>query len=118
MLAAGPLAQHYAAIVAEWSSPGGTTLLLNDGVTPSAGELADLASRGIHVEVGSVLEAKDGANGIGLVVRDGRRYGLAALFVLPHTQVPGGFAQQLGCELESGPRVPSTRPMLVRRRRH
>ena len=102
VLAAGPLAQHYSAIVAEWSSPEGTTLFLNEGVAPSSSELADLTSRGIHVESGSVLEAKDAASGIELVVRGGQRYDLAALFVLPHTQLPGGFAQQLGCEVESG----------------
>jgi thioredoxin reductase len=103
VLGAGPVAQHYAAIVAEWSSPQGTTLFLDDGVTPSAGELAELTSRGIHVESNRVLEAKDGASGIELTVREGRRYDVAALFVLPHTQLPGGFARQLGCELESGP---------------
>jgi thioredoxin reductase len=103
VLGAGPVAQHYAAIVAEWSSPEGTTLFLNDGVKPSAGELAELTSRGIHVESSSVLEAKDWASGIELVVRGGRCYEVAGLFVLPHTRLPGGFAQQLGCELESGP---------------
>ena len=36
-------------------------------------------------------------------MREGRRYDIAGLFVLPRTQLPGLFAQQLGCELESGP---------------
>jgi thioredoxin reductase len=103
VLGGGPVGQHYALIVAEWSSPEGTTLFLNDGVAPSTGELAELTSRGINVESSGVLEAKDGASGMELVVRDGRRYDLAALFVLPHTELLGGFAQQLGCELESGP---------------
>jgi len=102
VLGAGPVAQHYAAIVAEWSSREGTTLFLNDGVAPSTGELAELTSRGIHVESASVLEAKDGASGMELVVRGGRQYGLAAVFVLPQTRLPGAFAQQLGCEIESG----------------
>ena len=101
VLGAGPVALHYAAIVAEWGE--GTTLFLNDGVTPSASERAELTSRGIDVEASSVIEGRDGASGIELVVREGRRYDIAGLFVLPHTQLPGGFAQQLGCELESGP---------------
>ena len=82
VLGAGPVAQHYAAIVAEWISPEGTTLFLHDGVKPSVGELAGLTSRGIHVESSRVLEAKDGASGIELVVREGRRYDVAGLFVL------------------------------------
>jgi hypothetical protein len=73
-----------------------TSLFLNDGVTPLAGEFAELTSRGTQAESSSVLEAKDGASGIELIVREGRRYDVAGLFVLPHTQVPGGFAQQLG----------------------
>ena len=103
VLGSGPIAQHYAAIVSEWSSPDGTTLFLDDGVAPSAGEIAELASRGIRVESSKVLEAKDGASGLEVVVREGRRYDVSGLFVLPHTQLPGAFAQQLGCEVESGP---------------
>jgi thioredoxin reductase len=102
VLGAGPVAQHFAAIVAEWSSSEGTTLFLNDGAAPSEGELAHLTSRGIHLERSGLLEANDGPSGIELVVREGRRYDLAALFVLPHTQLLGAFAQQLGCELENG----------------
>jgi thioredoxin reductase len=30
-------------------------------------------------------------------------FDVAGLLVLPHTRLPGAFAQQLGCELESGP---------------
>jgi thioredoxin reductase len=106
VLGAGPVAQHFAAIVAEWSSSEGTTLFLNDGAAPSEGELAHLTSRGIHLERSGLLEANDGPSGIELVVREGRRYDLAALFILPHTQLLGGFAQQLGCELENGPTGP------------
>jgi thioredoxin reductase len=103
VLGAGPIAHHYAAIVAEWSSPGGTTLFLNAGDMPSAKERADLASRRINVESSGVLEATDGTAGVDLIVRDGRRYPLGGLFVLPRTHLAGDFARQLGCELENGP---------------
>ncbi len=36
-------------------------------------------------------------------MKGGRRYDLAGLFVLPSTRLPGGFAEQLGCEVETGP---------------
>jgi len=103
VLGAGPVAQHFAAIVAEWSASEGTTLFLNDGAAPSQEELAEMVARGIHVEHSTVLTTKDGPSGIEVVVRGERRYDLAALFVLPHTHVLGGFAEQLGCDLESGP---------------
>jgi len=103
VLAAGPLAMHYAVIVAEWGMPGETTLFLNEGTPPQTTELAELASRGIHVEADAVLEARDAAAGIELFVKGGRRYDLAGLFVLPSTRLPGGFAEQLGCEVETGP---------------
>lgn len=103
VLGAGPVAQHYAAMVAEWSAPQGTTLFLSDGDALSDGELAEMASRGIHVEPGTVLETTDGPSGIEVVVGGGRRYDLSALFVLPRTHLPGGFAEQLGCDRERGP---------------
>lgn len=103
VLAAGPVAAHYASIVAEWSRPGDTTLFLHDGSAPEPAELADLAARGIRVERDRVLEATDAPSGIELAVHGGRRYELAAVFAAPWTQLPGGFADQLGCEVEVGP---------------
>jgi thioredoxin reductase len=47
VLGAGPLALHYAAIVAEWSSPEGTTLFLSDGVTLSASEAGGKLTLGL-----------------------------------------------------------------------
>ena len=103
VLAAGPFAVHYAAIVAEWGMPGETTLFLNEGTPPQATELAELASRGIRIEADGVLEARDGTPGIELLVKGGRQYDLAGLFILPRTRLPGGFAEQLGCEVQTGP---------------
>jgi thioredoxin reductase len=102
VLAAGPVAVHYASIVSQWGKPGETVLFLNEGVPPEPAELAELESRGIRLEAGAVLEARDAAAGIELVVRDGRRHELAAVFAAQRTRLPGDFAGQLQCEVEVG----------------
>lgn len=103
VLAAGPLAMHYATIVAEWGMSGETTLFLDEGTPPQPNELAELAARGIRVDAAGVLEARDSAAGMELLLKNERRYDLAGLFVLPRTRLPGHFAEQLGCEVETGP---------------
>jgi thioredoxin reductase len=102
VLAAGPVALHYASIVNEWGKPGETVLFLNGGIAPEPAELAELQSRGIRVEAGPVLEAKDASTGIELVVQGGPRRELAAVFAAQNTRLPGDFASQLGCEVELG----------------
>ena len=103
VLAAGPVATHYATIVAEWGKPGETTLFLNEGTPLEASERAQLASRRIHVESEAIAEATDAPAGIRLLMNTGRVHDLAGVFVVPHTHLPGGFAEQLGCEVETGP---------------
>jgi thioredoxin reductase len=105
VLATGPLAIHYAQLVAEWATPGGTTVFLDEKLEPSAEELASLAVRGVIVERGRVVRA-EGDGGIVLRLHDGRTSTLAALFVMPHTRLPSGFAEQLGCAIEEGPTGP------------
>lgn len=97
---------HYAQIVNEWSTPGQTTLFLQEGVVPSAEQLAELAERRIAVERATVVAAEGPEAGIVLRLGDGRAAALAALFVMPDTYLPGGFAEQLGCAIEQGPTGP------------
>jgi thioredoxin reductase len=106
VLATAPLAIHYAQLVAEWSTPGGTTVFLDESFEPSAEELASLAARGIVVERSKVVAAEGPGGGIVLRLQDGRSKNLAALFVMPHTHLPGAFAEQLGCAIEEGPTGP------------
>jgi thioredoxin reductase len=106
VLATSPHSPHYAQIVAEWSAPGGTTLFLQDGAEPSLEQLAELSASRIAVERAKVVAAEGGSSGILLRLQDERRVELAALFVMPDTVLPGGFAEQLGCALEMGPTGP------------
>jgi len=106
ILATSPHAIHYARLVAEWSAPGQTTLFFDEGIQPSPEQLSELGASGIVIEREKVVAAEGTAPGIVLRLRDGRTNALAGLFVMPRTHLPGGFAEQLGCELEQGPAGP------------
>jgi thioredoxin reductase len=106
VLATGPLSIHYARLVAEWSAPGQTTFFLDQSVEPSPEQLSELAAAGIAIERQKVVAAEDAEPGILLRLHDGRTSALAGLFIMPQTHLPGGFAEQLGCELEQGPAGP------------
>jgi thioredoxin reductase len=103
VIAAGPIALHYAPLVAEWSTPGHTTLFLAGGAALAPAELAALEARRIRIETGAVLEARDAPRGIELVVDGGRRHELAGVFAAPYTRLAGELAAQLGCSVEAGP---------------
>jgi len=103
VLATSPLAIHYAQIVADWSSPGQTTLFLNESFEPDTEQLSELTSHGIQIEREKVVAAEGPELGIVLRLLDGRTRELTGLFVVPHTNLPGRFAEQLGCEVEAGP---------------
>jgi thioredoxin reductase len=100
VLAGGPHAAHYASLVAQWSAPGGTTLFLSDGCEPDAEHLAVLDRHRVILERQPIAKA---TGNIELHLRDGRQVALAALFAAPRIRVPGPFAAELGCEMESGP---------------
>ncbi len=100
VVAWGPIAHHYATIVSEW---GEVTLFLHGGESPSSAELAALGARGIRVEPGPIAEARDAASGVALVLADGTSHAFAGVFALSLVRVPGPFARDLGCELESAP---------------
>lgn len=106
VLATSPHSFHYAQIVAEWSAPGQTTLFLQDSAEPSPEQLAQLTDQGIAIERAKVVAAEGPGPGIALRLRDERSVRLAALFVMPNTYLPGGFAEQLGCALDMAPTGP------------
>ena len=106
VLATSLLSIHYAQVVADWSAPGQTTLFLDERVEPSPEQLVELGAAGIAIEREKVVAAEGPEPGIVLRLQDGRTSALAGLFVMPQTRLPGGFAEQLGCELEQGPEGP------------
>jgi thioredoxin reductase len=103
VLATNPLSLHHAALVAEWGAEGETTFFVNDAFEPDADALAQLAARKIKVERARVVEASGDAPRIALTLHDGSTLQLDGLFVMARTRVHTQFAEQLGCELESGP---------------
>jgi thioredoxin reductase len=102
VLATNPLSAHMAVLVSEWSATGQTTLFLNGVFEPDAGQLAQLASRGVQVEREVVLGVGGEGPKLELRLRDERTRELDGLFVATSTLVNGPFAEQLGCELEMG----------------
>ncbi|HEX2876771.1 MAG TPA: NAD(P)/FAD-dependent oxidoreductase [Polyangiaceae bacterium] len=106
VLATSPHSIRYAQVVAEWSAPGQTTLFLDEGVDPSPEQVSELSASGIAIERAKVVAAEGTEPGIALRLEDGRTSPLAGLFVMTQTRLPGGFAEQLGCELEQGPTGP------------
>lgn len=98
VLATSPMSIHHALMLPEW---GPTTFFLNGVLAPDAGQLAELAARGVAVEAGAVRSL--GGAPVDVEMADGRVFPLAGLFVLPHTTMAGPLAAQLGCTLEEGP---------------
>ncbi|CAN5132834.1 NAD(P)/FAD-dependent oxidoreductase [soil metagenome] len=103
VLAVSPMSVHHAALVAEWSAPGGTTLFLNGAFEPDEAALADLASREIAIERELVAAIEGDAPQVALRLRDGRLPAFDGLFIATRTKMKTAFAEQLGCELDEGP---------------
>lgn len=103
VLASSPLSMHQAVLVSEWASPGQMTFFLNGVFEPDAEQLADLAARGIPVERALVAGVEGDAPAVTIRLQDERAVSLDGLFVLPSTRIKAPFAEQLGCELETGP---------------
>ena len=97
VLATSAMSMHQALLLPDW---GPTTFFLNDAFQPDAAQLAQLSSRGVVVEAGPVSRLEgDKAD---LVLRDGRRFALAGLFLASRSELPQIVAS-LGCGLEAGP---------------
>jgi thioredoxin reductase len=103
VLATGPQSAHFGMIVSEWAALGQTTFFLNGQSDPEVQELAQLRSRGITIEREPVVSVSGDERSIDLHLRDGRTTRRDGLFLLPRAGIRGPFAEQLGCELETGP---------------
>lgn len=103
ILATGPQSMHHAVLVAEWAGPGQATFFLNGAFEPDAAELATLAARAITVDRTPVVRVGGDAPHIDLHLRDGRTHQADGLFLATRTVIRDRFAEQLGCELDTGP---------------
>jgi thioredoxin reductase len=102
VLATRPESVQFALLVSEWAGVGQMTFFLNDAFEPDADQLAALASRQIRIEREGVVAVAGDEQTLELRLRDGRVGELAALFLMPRSRLNGPFADQLGCELETG----------------
>ncbi|WP_370659645.1 FUSC family protein [Massilia polaris] len=83
-------------VLPDW---GTVTLFLNDAFDPDAAQLAALEQRGVKVERTRMARIAGKAD---VILRDGRSYPMAGLFVVSQT-LGSPLAEQLGCVLEEGP---------------
>src|SRR4029077_8940539 len=103
VLATSPQSAHFPMIVSEWAAPGQTTFFLNGQSDPDAHELAQLKSRSITIERDSVVSVGGDAHSVDLKLGDARTIKRDGLFLLPRARIKGPFAEELGCEMETGP---------------
>ena len=103
VLATGATSARLAVLASEWAAPGQTTFFLNDAIEPNEDDRAQLSSRGIAVERERVVGVSGDEPAIELELQDGRTHTVRGLFVMTRTRMAAPFAEQLGCELETGP---------------
>jgi len=103
VLATSPVAAHYAVLISEWAGPSQTILFLNGAQEPSAEELALLDSRGVRIEREHVIRFGDRSDAVDVHLADGRTTPIDGLFLHTHARPNGSFAEQLGCEMDTGP---------------
>jgi thioredoxin reductase len=103
VLATNPVSVQYVQLLTEWAAPGGTTFFLNGALEPTAEQLELLAKRRITVVREKVTEVKGRPGGVSVVTADGHSFDVAALFTMPNGRLPGGFAEQLKCQVETAP---------------
>jgi thioredoxin reductase len=98
---------HQALLIADW---GPTTLYLNGGHMPDADMRSKLAHRGVAIESAPVAALEGESVGLSsLLLRDGRRSPISALYLTPPTRLNTPIAEQLGCALDDGPLGPVIR---------
>lgn len=101
-----PMSVHQASIVAEW---GPVTLYLNGHELDAEGaEL--MAQRGVRVEAAKVTGLEGERTALSSVVLDdGRRSAVDALYIAPQSCLSSPLAEQLGVVIEEGPMGPMIR---------
>lgn len=101
VLGRGPMAAHYAGVVAEW---GQAVMFLAQGTLLSPHDLAFLARRGATIEHSPLVGLEGSAPDIeGARLADGRLVPVKAFFVGGEVGVDPSLAQALGCELTDTP---------------
>ncbi|MFT7722978.1 MAG: NAD(P)/FAD-dependent oxidoreductase [Roseateles sp.] len=96
----GPMSAMQAALIADW---GPVTLYLNGDNRPDDDMSALLSSRDVRIEPSQVV----GLDGTGtdlsaVLLADGRRISIDALYVAPPSRLNTTIAEQLGCAIETG----------------
>ncbi len=95
-----PKSTHQVQLIRDW---GPTTLFLHEQPEPDAATLAQLARRGIAIERGRVTALEgEGKELSAVVLEDGRRVPLDALYLAPDARPASTVHEQLGCETEDG----------------
>jgi thioredoxin reductase len=101
VLASGPTAAHHAALIADW---GDVTLFTHGEPAPDDEHAPLLQRRRIAVETAAIAAVEGRGTALEQVLlRDGRRIGIRALFVAVSTQPAGTLASQLGCDVDTVP---------------
>jgi thioredoxin reductase len=103
ILATSDVAAHHALLVSEWAGPGKARLFVNDAFEPTAEQLAQLAAREIAVERRRVTRIAGDADVVEVHVQNGEPATFEGVFLHTRTLAHPVFAEQLGCELETGP---------------
>jgi thioredoxin reductase len=106
VLATGAESWHFAIFISEWAGAGQARFFLNGVVEPDTTQLAALAARDITIERERVVAVGGEEPALDLCLADGRTMSVDGLFLSTRTRLTGGFAEQLGCELEMGPHGP------------
>lgn len=101
-----PMSVHQACLVAEW---GPTTLYLN-GAGIDADSEARLAARGIRIEPARVTALEGERMALeAVVLEDGRKIAIDALYISPRSCFSSPLAEQLGAAIDNGPLGPLIR---------
>lgn len=98
---------HQAALIAEW---GPTTLFLDGNEAPDEAELAALKQRGVAVEPARLAALEGAGQALShIILADGRRTPLEALYLAPGVRLNSPIAERLGCALDDSPFGPIIR---------
>jgi thioredoxin reductase len=102
-----PMSAHQAALIADWGS---TVLYLNGSNMPDAAARALLDRRGVAIEPAPIRALQgDNRTLTSLMLDDGRKVAIDALFVAPRSRLNSPLAERLGCALDDGPFGPIIR---------
>jgi thioredoxin reductase len=101
VFATSNIAAHQAHVVRDW---GRVTVFLRDGFSFDADAQSELEKMDVPVESVPLAGIEGEGRSIShVVLKDGRRVALDALFVAPQTEMSSPIAKQLGCETTPGP---------------